>query len=99
LTKKWNELKRRLIKERGALCERCRLRPAADLHHALIGRMKGHPELDVKENGELLCKECHANAGGYEQKKRFWAKQCARYGEEHMEKWLDSLDLKVKPRF
>lgn len=92
-------MKRTLLKERGALCARCRLRPATDLHHALIGRMKGHPELDVKENAELICKKCHQSPGGYKAREQFWAKQCSRYGEKHMREWLDSLDLKVKPRF
>jgi len=94
----WPELKKRLLVERGPKCEVCG-KPATDLHHALIGRMKSKPELNVEENAELLCKECHKFPGGYVEHCKFWKRQVERYGEDHMDKWLDGLDLKVKENY
>ena len=95
----WSQLKKRLIKERGPKCERCRDKDATDLHHSLIGRMKKKPELNVEENGELLCKECHKFPGSYDERVIFWNEQCRRYGYEHMRAWYDGLNLKVKEVF
>ena len=95
----WTQLKARLIQERGSLCERCKIKNATDLHHALIGRMKRKTELNVEYNAELLCKDCHASAGDYIQRLRFWNKQCKRYGEEAMVSWYDGLSLIIKERF
>ena len=91
----WTQLKKRLVDERGPECERCG-EEATDLHHALIGRMKGKPELNVEENAQLLCKKCHSNVGGYAERCEFWKVQCERYGVEHIKAWYDGLDLKVK---
>lgn len=101
----WTDLKRRLLLERSGLCEWClhnKIRkPAHQLHHALIGRMKGKPELDVEENAMLVCSECHytGRVEAREVAEWFWERQCVRYGEEHMREWLDGLPLKVKPRY
>ena len=95
----WTQLKARLIQERGSICERCRIVDATDLHHSLIGRMKRKPELNVEYNAELLCKECHANAGSYIQRDRFWHRQCKRYGADEMRAWFDGLNLIIKERF
>ena len=94
----WVQLKERLIRERGSRCERCR-KEGADLHHALIGRMKSKPELNVEENAELLCKECHKNVGGYNERVVFWKRQCKRYGAQRMRDWHDGLSLVIKERF
>lgn len=94
----WSELKDRLIKERGKACERCE-EDAMDLHHGLEGRMKSKPELNVEENGELLCRDCHANPGGYKARVKFWKRQCRRYGKQHMRDWHDGLNLKIKEVF
>ena len=94
----WTQLKARLISERGPFCERCGS-DATDLHHSLIGRMRGKPELNVEENAELLCKDCHGNAGGYNERCEFWTKQCGRYGYDHMRDWYDGLNLKFKEVF
>lgn len=95
----WTQLKARLIAERGHICERCRIRDAADLHHSLVGRMKRKPELNVEYNAELLCKECHANPGAYNERLVFWKKQCKRYGTEVMRAWHDGLNLLIKEKF
>ena len=95
----WTQLKARLIKERGHICERCRTQDATDLHHSLIGRMKRKPELNVQYNAELLCKECHANAGSYNERLAFWRRQCVRYGEDVMVDWYDNLSLLIKEQF
>ena len=95
----WTQLKARLIQERGSLCERCRIRDATDAHHALIGRMKRKPELNVEYNCQLLCKECHAIPGSYNERVAFWERQCIRYGADEMRAWFDGLNLLIKERY
>jgi hypothetical protein len=95
------QYKQDLIERRGWMCEYCHVRPATDLHHALIGRMKGHPELDVEENLMCACSSCHVEKvylDTQEVKTWFWGVQCERYGHDHMVKWIKSLPLKVKPK-
>jgi hypothetical protein len=98
---KQTELKLALLKERGYVCENCHIRLATDQHHCLIHRDIRFKELDVKENLMLVCHLCHMT-GEVDSKivrDRFWVTQCRRYGEAHMLQWLDSLPLKIKPRF
>jgi len=92
-------LKKELIKSRGWCCENCgQPQVTLEAHHCLIHRMKGHPELDCEENIMLVCHNCHESGevNSWECRKRFWEKQTTRYD---MKKWLDNLNLKVKPRF
>jgi len=93
--------KEQLIRKRGFLCECCKKARATELHHCLIRRMKGHPELDVEENLTCVCTACHQGGGvnGYLFRQRFWLIQCQRYSELHMLEWLHGLPLRVKPRF
>lgn len=96
----WIELKERLLLERGKRCERCRRKAEViDLHHGLIGRMRSKPELNVEENAQLLCRDCHTNVGGYDERLIFWKRQCKRYGEQHMNEGYLGLNLKIKERF
>ena len=78
-------------------CERCG-RPATEWHHALHKRVKGHPEWDVIYNLEHLCKVCHENKGGYEERQQFYTRQANRYGISFIE-WWDSLDISGKERY
>ena len=90
-----------LIRKRNYVCEYCKIRPATDLHHALIGRMKGHPELDCEENFMVACARCHTGdelLDTQEVKEWFWNVQCDRYGHTHMLNWVKSLSLKLKPQ-
>jgi 5-methylcytosine-specific restriction endonuclease McrA len=56
----YTQLRRRLLDERGYLCERCirldyqRKRVAMELHHN-----DGNRKNNKKENLSLLCKDCH----------------------------------------
>lgn len=89
-----------LIRKRNYSCEHCKIRPATELHHALIGRMKGHPELDCEENYMICCAYCHTGKellDTQEVKEWFWKIQCERYGHKKMADWIRSLNLKVKP--
>ena len=89
-----------LIRSRGYSCEYCKIRPATDLHHALIGRMKGHPELDCEENFMVACHYCHVGKellDTQDVKLWFWNVQCDRYGYDHMIAFIKDLPLKVKP--
>jgi predicted flavoprotein YhiN len=63
--------------------------------------MKGKPELDDPRNLMNVCHECHMSGevNGFEARRRFWQRQCARYGEEDMRRWVESLPLKHKERF
>lgn len=83
------------------LCRWCNIRPAVELHHCLIHRMKKYPQLDCVENYMPVCRECHAagKVNGWEARVRWWNTQCVTLGKYHMMAWLESLPLKVKPKF
>jgi hypothetical protein len=88
------------VRQRGPLCEcgECGER-GEDAHHALINRMKDHPELDVPENLMLVNHFEHTalrKFSNLEWRVRFWLKQCERFGRPHMIAWVKSLPLKVK---
>jgi hypothetical protein len=87
-----------LIQKRGYVCEFCHLEPATELHHALIGRNKNIPELDIEYNLMCVCHNCHeTEIHGRAVKIWFWGIQCQRYGITVMTKWLNGLPLKIKP--
>jgi hypothetical protein len=98
----WTHLRAILLKERGPLCECGCGQKWTDCHHMLIHRMAGRSFLDCRENIMVLFHDCHMSGkkiNGYKAQQSFWERQCARYGEEHMQNWLDRLPLKVKPKF
>lgn len=96
--------KGQLFLERGFLCEHCQMigvdepRSAHDAHHVFFRRDKHRPELDVPENIALVNHHEHIRGDfdNIEFRRMFWTRQCNRYGAEHMEAWLASLDTKVK---
>ena len=101
MTKKWNDLKRDLWHESvsgNPACGFCG-QNAEDLHHALIGRMKGRPELDVRENALPVCKNCHRYADGYLMRNRAYNILCDELGQDRVDKWLDSLDFVTGEKF
>jgi hypothetical protein len=89
-----------LRRERGSLCEWCNKREAEQRHHALVPDLKRfHEELTVKENIMQACGYCHTGTcvlDSYEVKQWFWARQCERYGVDHMQDWLASLPVKLR---
>jgi len=99
--KKWNELKKRIWAKSASGNPKCAFcpNPAADLHHAIISRMKKKPELDVKFNALPVCKHCHEFADGYFTRKRAWEILCEKYGEDKVREWYEGLDLVVKENF
>ena len=78
-------------------CERCG-RPATDRHHALVRRSKRHPEYDHPYNLEMLCRECHMHAGGYEARGAFFWRQFQKFGDSFLD-WWDRLELPAKEKF
>jgi hypothetical protein len=53
----------------------------------------------VKENIMQACGYCHTGIcvlDSYEVKQWFWARQCERYGVDHMQDWLASLPVKLR---
>ena len=96
-----NEMyKQDLIRKRNYVCEYCHIRPATDLHHALISRMKRYPELDCEENYMVACAFCHTGKellDTQQVREWFWGVQVNRYGHAHMLEWIKNLPLKVKP--
>ena len=100
------ETAKRLIKERGPVCEveGC-YNLATEAHHVFYGRRRGKhavPELDVDENFMLVCEECHGVTGkatSYEVRLQFWQRQCERYGHEHMVNWHAGLPIKMKHKY
>ena len=90
----WNQQKKRLLRERGSMCELCRVSRATDADHAVYPKSVGK-HIDDEENCILLCKECHANKpDGY--REWAWARNCERYGTEHMRAWNNALNLRLK---
>lgn len=78
-------------------CERCG-RPATDRHHALVRRSKRHPEYDHPYNLEMLCRECHMHAGGYEARSAFFWRQYKKYGDSFLD-WWDGITIPAKEKF
>ena len=95
--------KQRLFRERGTICERCRMQPAQDLDEGCVPRcdMRGF-SLEQRRiafssaNLFLLCVDCNRNQAH----QREWAfeQSCSRYGEQAVREWYGSLDLKAPDR-
>ena len=76
--------------------------PAEEAHHCLFGKRKGICELNLYENLQLVCRLDHhitGKAKTWENRVLFWKWACSWYGERHMLEWLDSVPLKIKPRY
>ena len=73
------------------LCNICRVRQASERNHCVIYRSKGWEKyLDVEENLEDVCPDCHkypAHTAAH--KKEFWKQQIERGYD--MDKWWNSL--------
>lgn len=54
-SREWALMKRAVRQRSGGLCERCRFRPAAEIHHQTYARI-GHEDL---EDLQHVCKPCH----------------------------------------
>jgi hypothetical protein len=97
MAKSWIIVKHEILEKRGYVCECCGLpNQFLQAHHVFIHRMKGHPELDVEENAQLVCNDCHyitGKANSRENFEDFWDIQSERYD---MDAWKESLPLKVK---
>ena len=106
MSKKWNELKDEYFYPSYPMCWACERRTAVDGGHGVINKgqlnnAKRHKDLDVKENFVPQCAECnrHGAVDSFEVRRRMYYKKCDELGKERVDRWLDSLDLKVKPRF
>ncbi len=94
------QLKALLLTKRGAECEWCHAQTLElEVHHWLIHRMAGHPELDCEESCGLVCRTCHQSGvvNSYESRVYFWEKQVARGYD--MASWYQELPLKIKDQF
>lgn len=58
----WRELKQEVKAERGAKCAVCGCTSGLDMHHIKARRIGG---TDVKENLQLLCRNCHAQTSSF----------------------------------
>ncbi|MEO1432851.1 MAG: HNH endonuclease signature motif containing protein [Cyanobacteria bacterium J06632_19] len=58
----WRELKEEIKAERGAKCSVCGCTKHLDLHHMKARRTGG---TDVKDNLQLLCRNCHAQTSSF----------------------------------
>lgn len=88
-----------LRRERGPLCEYCHEREACQRHHCLVPDLKRfHASLTVPENLMIVCACCHTGICVLDRREvRIWfyGIQCQRYGPDHMQAWLLSLDPKL----
>ena len=96
----WIELKKELFADM-PLCKLCKVRPASQLHHAVINKgkvrnKKFHKYLDCKENALEICDTCHLMADSYSFRKVAYGINSERYGSEHMRTWYANLPLKIK---
>ena len=68
-----------------------------DVHHALIGRQKKFPELDAPENLVLVNHYEHIarKFDNQDWRRKFYQKQCNRFGVDHMQAWIDNLPAKL----
>lgn len=97
-----NFMRTAFIAERGKICEcgECG-EPAEDVHHALIGRMKDHPELDTWENLVYVSHFEHVSLHKFntlEWRRKFYRMNLERYGEARMKAWIESLPMKLANR-
>lgn len=92
-----------LLNKRGRFCECGCGKEAHDLHHAFIHNIRKSgktkwPELNDPRNLILVNHDEHI-ARTFDTlfwRRRFWARQIVRYGEESMQEWIDSLPDKLK---
>lgn len=96
----WYEEMKREILQRRQLCELCWIRPATQLHHALVHDMKRyHRELSTPENMQPVCDICHTSAeqtaNSFTQKRMFAWRQM-RLGYD-IRAWYRNLPLKSDP--
>lgn len=85
--------------DRGGYCEACGCQPWTELHHCLVHKRTGHPELDTIENLMAVCQDCHPYLNGYKIRCTFWKSQVKLYGRERMIAWLANLGLKIPLKF
>ena len=92
--------KQAIVARRGWYCECGCGKPGHDLHHAIIPRQKRFPMLNAEENLVLVNHMEHIDGkfDTLEWRKKFWLKQCRRYGVKHMAQWLASLPDKLRYR-
>ncbi len=95
----WKEFRETIALDRGGYCWACDRVPWTQLHHMLIHKHTGHPELDTIENLCPVCEDCHPYLNGWNTRVKFWRSQCKLYGHERMTEWLAGLGLKVPPKF
>ena len=95
MTESYQEQLQRLIEERGRKCEYCgKAGGILDMDHAVYPKRVGKDIRD-DENMIVLDRECHANKpDGY--REWAWARNCERYGTEHMRAWNNALNLRLK---
>jgi hypothetical protein len=97
------EMKRKLLLERGPMCERGCGRRAQDLDEAVVPRCDmGGLSLDQRRlafcevNLALLCAECNRNEA--HDREGAWARACQRHGEAAVRAWYAGLGLKAPRR-
>ena len=89
------EVRERIRKERGNLCEFCGKRPWSDLHHCIVhDSVRYHKQVTVAENLMAVCRTCHPHMNGHEIRVRFALKQIER-GYDIIS-WYINLPLKIR---
>ncbi len=85
-----------LAVKRGWACENCG-RTGNERHHGLFRRDVRYPELNDELNYALACSTCHTS-GVCDSKafrRRFYAAQCRRFGQDAVDAWVAGLPLKT----
>jgi 5-methylcytosine-specific restriction endonuclease McrA len=84
------------------ICQKCG-KPAIDRHHVFFHNRKGKntaQAIKVFVNNELnlqdLCRPCHINHGGKDNREQFMLHQVELQGRDEMLKWLDTAPDKIQ---
>ena len=96
----WSKLRQDIFdawdkRGKGVRCQNCGEKPASELHHCIIGRMKGKTILDRKENLLPVCHDCNYSRilDNYEGHKKCWLIMVDKWGIDVMNEWLILVNL------
>ena len=91
-------IRERILKQRGPLCEYCKIMPWTELHHCLVHDSKRyHTAVTVPENLMAVCRYCHPLCNGHDVRVQFAHNQIKR--GYNIGEWYRNLPIKIKERW
>jgi len=93
------DLREKLLKKRGRLCEICGVAYATEMNHCLVHDKKNnkklHRLLTCEENLQLVCSACHAQKGHTRENKIQFANEQVKRGY-NISEWYSGLPFLIK---